>query len=91
MLERGQIMFGSRRDRVRAFSSLLCQVLRKIVESYRNMISIMAPLLTVKALPFGDVLYSVSLVQSKENYQEKKIIMIWHGQMNNIGKSRGQD
>ena len=55
------------------------------------MICIMAPLLTVKALPFGGVLYSVSLAQSKENSQEKKIIMIGHGQMNNIGKSRGQD
>ena len=31
------------------------------------------------------------LVQRKENSQEKKIVIIGHGQMNNIGKSRGQD
>ena len=73
---------GTRRDQLRSLNALLYQVLRKIVWSYHNMICIMAafywlhpqsclaikaPLLIVKALSFGGVLYSVSLVQSKEN------------------------
>ena len=65
-------MFRTGRDQVRSLNALLCQVLSKIVLSYRNMIGIMAafywlqpclaikvPLFSVKALPFSGVLYSV--------------------------------
>ena len=53
-------------------------------------IVIKALLLTVTVLPFGGMLCSVSFVQSKENAQEKRILMMANSQMNDIGKLRGK-